>query len=91
MIPPPLDEQLIHAFCALKIRDFYAHDLQGFITEWIRDNYGPVNPETVQRTWRRMMENPEIVVTKEKKGRLVRYHLVRLGSIWLDPNQLEMF
>lgn len=91
VVPPPLEEQISHCLMALKMREFFAHDIQGIVTEWIRNNYGMVNPETVQRTWRKMMESPDIIVEKEKKGRLTRYRLLQLGNIKLGPGQLDLF
>lgn len=91
IVPPSLEEQLSHAFMALRIRKFFSHDLQGRIRDWICVNYGQVNADTVQRTWRKMMGRDDILVKREKKGRLVEYHLVQLGSVRFDENQMDLF
>jgi len=51
-VPPPMREQIARAIMALGFREVYAHDIQGEITRWIRNHFGSVNPETVQRRWR---------------------------------------
>lgn len=86
-----LDEQIAHAICALGQRTFFSHYVQRELTNWITENYGTVNPETVQRVFRRMVNDPAHIIKKEQDGRFVRYEINKLFDLRLDEDQLRLF
>ena len=90
-VPPPMREQIARAIMALGFREVYAHDIQGEITRWIRNHFGSVNPETVQRRWREMIREGDVVVEKKNVDGMTMYSILRVGDVEFDPRQTKLF
>jgi hypothetical protein len=86
-----LDEQIAHAICALGMTNIHSHHLQRNICRWISENYQFVNPETVQRTFRRMANDPIHRIEKVREGRIMRYEIKQLFDLKFDENQRSLF
>jgi len=86
-----ISEQIAHAICALELNVIYSHQIQGCIRDWICQNYKQVNPETIQRVFRRMVNDPEHVIEKKKSGRFIEYRVKKLFDLEFDKKQLDLF
>lgn len=86
-----IDEQIAHAVCALGMNSVRSHHLQNEVTQWINENYGFVNPETVQRIFRKMANDPSHEINKVKEGKFVRYEIVKLFNLSFQQDQSSLF
>ena len=86
-----MDRQIAYAICALRYTSLRSHHIQVDVTNWISENYGFVTPETVQRVFRRMTNDPEHIIRKVPEGKFVRYEIVKLFDLRFDGNQLGLF
>lgn len=86
-----VDQQIAYAICALRFTSLRSHHIQNDVTNWICDNYGFVTPETVQRVFRRMTNDPAHIIRKVPEGKFVRYEIIKLFDLRFDGNQLGLF
>lgn len=89
-----VQELIGEAIIAMSLRRVKSHELQGMVTDYISRRYYTVNPETVQRKWRKMISDGSVEVEVSRSGVQNEYKIIRVGDIAIEhprPVQGSMF